>query len=142
MRQAGCLLSCFGRDPFLTSDWFLKQQISSSISAKRKPWLFLDVPLSHGAIDHFRVSYVSLSIRLGQKIKNPFRFIMSVIYNEEGGIFYYICLAGFMISLPFKVLVILFFWYRLLFNLFSANYVAVLSAKFLILKVLEFFEYF
>lgn len=50
---------------------------------------------------------------------------MSVVYNDEGGMFYYVCLFGFMISLPVKVLLIVFFWYRMLFNIFTANYAAI-----------------
>ena len=54
------------------------------------------------------------------------RFIISVVYNDDGSsYFYYVCLLGFMISLPLKCLLVLFFWYRMLFNIFSANYAAI-----------------
>lgn len=45
--------------------------------------------------------------------------------EEDGGIWFTVCLIGFMVALPTKILLILFFQYRLLFNIFSDAYASV-----------------
>ena len=61
-----------------------------------------------------------------QMTKN-LRLMMNMVLQreEDGGIWFTICLIGFMIALPTKILLILFFQYRLLFNIFSDAYASV-----------------
>ena len=55
------------------------------------------------------------------------RLMMNMVLQreEDGGIWFTICLIGFMIALPTKILLIVFFQYRLLFNIFSEAYASV-----------------
>ena len=52
---------------------------------------------------------------------------MNMVYQreEDGGMMFTICLIGFMICLPLKIILILFFQYRLWFNIFSEAYTTI-----------------
>ena len=65
--------------------------------------------------------------RMTPKMTKNFRLMMNMVLQreEDGGIWFTICLIGFMIALPTKILLILFFQYRLLFNIFSDAYASV-----------------
>ena len=65
--------------------------------------------------------------RMTPKMTKNLRLMMNMVLQreEDGGIWFTICLIGFMIALPTKILLIIFFQYRLLFNIFSDAYASV-----------------
>ena len=127
------ILSC--TDSFSTSIIFLKLPCKFTKEDKRSdpmtsynlvwpPGISIDP--NHDFMGHQRSHWKLWFLRWPQMTKN-LRLMMNMVLQreEDGGIWFTICLIGFMIALPTKILLILFFQYRLLFNIFSDAYASV-----------------
>merc|ERR1712062_958965 len=112
---------------YSNADW--NDRFSSFIKNRIVWQSVAEIIVYHYALQNVQLGYFVM-YRFMMEFSTIFEcpmFLMSLTEteNDESGILYFICLIGFMLALPIKVLLILFFWWKFLFSIFGSSYTVV-----------------